>query len=176
MPTPNPGGNSFANAINDNGVIVGSYFNDFYTEHAFIWDGTDVIDIGELVASPFQSSVAHDINEQGQVVGVAYGAFFYADGVVYNLDDLAAAFLVEEGTTSGFVALDVAYDINEFGQIVGSGTYYDSVTGMTHDMGFLLSLSTVPEPSTAASLAGLVAFGAGVARRRRRAGRPRTSE
>lgn len=169
IPTANPSGNAYANAINDNGVVVGSFINDFYTEHAFIWDGSSVVDIGELVDSPFQSSVAYDVNAQGQVVGVAYGAFLYTDGVVYNLEELAAGFLVEEGTTSGFVALSVAYDINDLGQILGSGSYYDSVTDMTYDMAFLLSLSAVPEPSAAAALAGLAALGAVVVRRRRRA-------
>jgi len=169
IPTPNPSGNAYANGINNDGVVVGSFINDFYTEHAFIWDGTTLIDIGELVESPFQSSVAHDINAHGQVVGVAYGAFLYMDGVVYNLEDLAAGFLVEEGTTSGFVALSVAYDINDLGQIAGSGTYYDSVTDMTYDMAFLLSLSAVPEPAATAALAGLAALGAVALCRRRRA-------
>lgn len=168
IPTTNPAGNAYANAITDDGVVVGSYFNEFYTEHAFIWDGSTVVDIGELVASPFQSSVAHDINAQGQVVGVAYGAFLYEDGVVYNLEELAASFLVEEGTTSGFVGLSIAYDINDLGQILGSGTYYDSLTGQTHDMAFLLSLSTVPEPAAATALAGLAALAAVTLRRRHR--------
>jgi MYXO-CTERM domain-containing protein len=76
--------------------------------------------------------------------------------------------MVEEGTTSGFVALNVAYDINNFGQIVGTGDYYDSETGMTHEMGFMLSLSNVPEPSASGALAGLMALGAVALRRRRR--------
>lgn len=169
--TPNMSGDSFANAINNNGVVVGSFTNDLgftTTEAAFIWDGTTAINLGSLLASEFQSSVAYDVNDFGHVVGVAYGAFVYMDGVLYALEDLAADLMVEEGTTSGFVALNVAYDINNLGQIVGSGDYYDSETGMTHDMGFMLSLSNVPEPSASGALAGLVALGAVTLRRRRR--------
>lgn len=168
LPTLNPNGDSYAYDLNENGVVVGSFFNEFGTEHAFIWDGDSVVDIGALFESPFQSSVAYGVNAHGQVVGYGYGAFLYENGTVYNLEELAAGFLVEEGTTSGFVALSVAYEVNDFGQIVGTGTYYDSETDQTYDMSFLMTLAAVPEPATATALTGLIALGTVAARRRRR--------
>lgn len=43
---------------------------------------------------------------------------------------------------------------------------YDSGTGRTFEMGYMLSLATVPEPSTYAAVGGLVMLGAALLRRR----------
>lgn len=159
---PDAGAGSAAYDMNDSGHVVGSFFDPdtFGTEHAMVWDGTGAIDIGNLLDSPFQSSVAQGINDLGQVVGRGYGAFLYEDGVLYDLTDLAAIFLVEEGTSSGFVSLDIAYDINNLGQIIGTGMYYDSVTDRTYEMGYMVSLKAVPEPSTYAMIGGWMILGA----------------
>lgn len=170
---PNMDGNASAQSINNNGVVVGSFTNLAFgfleVDTAFIWDGVTAISLGNLLASEMQSSVAYDVNDFGQVVGHAYGAFLYMDGDLYNLDDLAADLMGEEDVTSGFLSLNQAYHINNLGQIVGTGTYYDFETDSTHDMGFMLSLAAVPEPSATAALAGLAALGAVALRRRRRA-------
>jgi hypothetical protein len=170
---PNMDGNAYAQSINNSGVVAGSFTNLVFgfieVETAFVWDGVTAISLGSLLASEMQSSVAYDVNDFGQVVGHAYGGFLYTDGDLYDLDELAADLMGEEGVTSGFLSLNQAYHINNLGQIVGTGTYYDFETDSTHDMGFLLSLANVPEPSATAALAGLAALAVVALRRRRRA-------
>lgn len=169
---PNMDTSSYAESINSHGVIVGSFTNLVFgfieVDTAFVWDGDTAISLGSLLASEMQSSVAYDVNDFGHVVGVAYGGFLYMDEVLHNLDDLAADFLGEVNAASGFLSLNQAYHINNFGQIVGTGTYYDLGTDSTHDMGFLLSLAIIPEPSATVALAGFAVLGLAVFRRRRR--------
>ncbi|MEY3774113.1 MAG: hypothetical protein RLZZ129_893 [Verrucomicrobiota bacterium] len=105
------------------------------------------------------------VNDFGQLVGESTsGAFLFSDNQLFALNDLAAAFLVD-GTTVGFHSLRYAYDINNAGWIVGVGEYFDGVD--FYEAGFLLTTAAaIPEPSTYAALAGALALGLTVWRRR----------
>src|SRR5690606_12787071 len=139
-------GDAYAESINNNGVVVGSFTNVVLgfmdVQTAFVSDGVNAVNLGSLLgADPMQTTIAYDVNDFGHVVGLAYGAFLYMDGVGYDLDELAAGLMGEASVTSGFLSLNQAYHINNFGQIVGTGTYYDLDTDSTYDMGFMLSLT-----------------------------------
>ena len=119
---------SYAYAINDEGWVVGTYYNSGHNPRGFIWKGGDMIDLGDLggYASPY------DINNLGQVVGRSNGkAFLWEEGVMMDLGKPAGDWWAE------------AYGINDAGQVVGrSGGYsesshafvWDPVTGFT-DLG-----------------------------------------
>ena len=112
------GGNSVATAINENGVVVGSSFTSGPTEHAFVYAGGVMRDIGTLGG---QNSRAQAVNTAGTVVGfsqVASGsirAFMWRDGVMTDLNTLLPP-------QSGWVVKS-ANGISEGGQIVGTGTF-----------------------------------------------------
>lgn len=142
---------SSAAAINNFGQVVGfsGNINDDYSDRAFLWsENTGAINLGTL-PSRFPefpddtASYAYDINDAGQVVGLA--------SVPYN-----TAFLWSEST--GMVdlntliepnsewQLDVATAINNRGQIVGYSRF-----GSFDYRAFLLtpkSPPSVPEPMT----------------------------
>jgi len=121
---------SWARAINKNGVVVGYSQYDTYLvspSHAFIWtpkqnNGTTgtMTDIGTFGGL---SSYAWSINDNGQVVGAAsylgdleYHAFRYSNGSKTDLGTLGGAY-------------SEAYDINLGGDIVGAST---DASGATH--------------------------------------------
>ena len=159
------GANSYAMAINDSGVAVGSAQTAGGWMNAFITNGSQLIDLGTLGG---MSSYAYGINDRGEVVGYSSlsgtgdtDAFLYENGVMIDLNNLIDA--------PGWV-LTQAYAINASGEIVGSGM----LNGVEHE--FLLdftagdtngssgastqsnstSTGTVPEPAT------LGLFGAGL--------------
>jgi probable HAF family extracellular repeat protein len=115
---------SWANAINEHGVIVGATgrtdpdtYNSFY--RPFIHDAGGM----RAIPTPSPEAYALDINVHGVVVGlmatggiVGYSAWIYADGVLTNLNSL-----IPPG--SG-LHLASATGINNKGQIVGYA--YDS--------------------------------------------------
>ncbi len=106
------------NGLNDVGHVTGSSFAGF-TTHAFLYDGTRSIDLGGLpedgCGGCMLDSYGRDINNQGQVVGVAY-----------NLNGSARAFLYKDaqmgeiGTLGG--DFSDAYAINDKGDIIGVST------------------------------------------------------
>jgi probable HAF family extracellular repeat protein len=108
---------SGADAINDLGQIVGDSSSDqFPGEHAAYFGRTGVIDLGTLGTD----SVAHALNNQGQVVGMSFTNLgtraFITDlngGPMLDLNDL-----IPPGT--GWSLFD-ARGINDAGQIVGTG-------------------------------------------------------
>ena len=159
---------SVAYGVNDAGDVVGSagvdlLSGDVSPDQAFVYHDGTFTNLGGLPGRP--ASEADAINNAGQIVGAASSqaaadgvssrAFLYQDGAMVALDTLDPA-------GSPFASLDVATDINDVGQIVGSGTLAD---GEVH--AFLLSPTTVPEPTAAAAVA-VAALSLG---RRRRAGR-----
>ena len=99
-----PGGHSQADALNDEGTVVGSASVGFFT-HAFVWTE----DEGMIDITPGGFGWARDINESGQVIG----------------DDTANAFVWEDGNlryldkAPGF---DYGYAraINDVGQVAGA--------------------------------------------------------
>ena len=62
---------SWAYGLNDLGFVVGSADEPNGTYHAFVWDGTEMIDLGTL-GGYFSS--AYGINDQGSIVGFAMDA------------------------------------------------------------------------------------------------------
>jgi probable HAF family extracellular repeat protein len=104
------GFNSYANAINEHGQVVGDAFlPGDQIAHAFITRGKQMIDLGTLGGD---TSVAFAINSRGQVTG-------YAD----TASDLPHAFLAEGGgmtdlgTLGGETSQGTA--INAKGQVTG---------------------------------------------------------
>lgn len=119
---------SVAQAINDQEQVVGWRNTGIDTQrHGFLWDSTNGMqDLGTLDNGP--NSVAWDINEAGQIVGISdinpqsdFRAFVYKNGEMQNLNDLII-------TGSGWTLLS-ATGINEFGQIAGWGTLNGSYRG-----------------------------------------------
>jgi probable HAF family extracellular repeat protein len=151
-----PGGaNSYAYAVNASGKVTG-VADTFSGEDAFLYNGTHMIDLGNLGGL----SQGLGINDSGEVVGMSVlGAFLY-DGVsMINLNaDLPAG--------SDFTFLSSANGINDAGQIVGVGT---TATGQH---AFLLTPTSesiaTPEPATLV----LFALGLGAWVGRLRASRP----
>jgi probable HAF family extracellular repeat protein len=126
---PTPGYNSsIANAINNNGQVVG-YSNatildstgaiSAYELHPFLWQGGSMIDLG-ILPGGIGNSMANAINDNGLVLGMGS-----------MTDGTQASFLYDN--TNGLVALDTLLpansgwtlystkDINNQGQIVASG-------------------------------------------------------
>lgn len=133
------GANSYSRGINDNGLVVGYSQIASGAEHAFLFSGGTMHDLGILPST--SSSRANAINASGKVVGYSSIAanndlaFIYdsSNGMV-NLNTLI-------DPSSGWV-LQQAADINDVGQITGYGT----INGVTH--AFLLSPIGVPESSS----------------------------
>ena len=166
-------GLGYVAAINDSGVVVGGFVDmETFTDRVFYWDGETMTFIDALPGDD-EGVGANAINAFGDIVGTSEGdderAYLFTSGQMYDLNALAAGFLVEDGgELAGFIHLENAYGINDAGQIVGQGIYYDGI-GATHDVAFLLdSAAAVPEPAAVATLAGLGALGFASCRRRRR--------
>lgn len=109
--------------INDNGHVAGtSSISGDNREHAFLYDGTTMRDLGSLGSNDFLSdrSTAYGINIHDHVVGSTYrpytgGAlyaipFIYRDGQMFDLETLVDASL-------GNYRLYTATGINDSGQI-----------------------------------------------------------
>lgn len=123
------GGNqSFGNAINDQGWVVGSSTlsgPNPYAYHAFLYRDGRMTDLDQrnLPLDGTADSEARGINVSGQVVGQFYKnlesrAFVYSGGSMCDLNDLIPA-------NSGWVLQD-ARAINDAGQIVGWGRHGDN--------------------------------------------------
>ncbi|MCK4998099.1 MAG: DUF3466 family protein [Anaerohalosphaera sp.] len=137
--------------INNHGQVVGSSATipgRTYTQRPFLYDPSiGTIDLGIYGGNEGR---ANSINEFGQIVGAAGGAFLYQDGETIYLND----FLTDD---SPFVNLLSANGINDRGQIVGVGY----LKGSYDSHAFLLT--PIPEPATML----LLGVGAIAIRRRR---------
>ena len=84
-----PGGSgSYAEAINNNGQVVGySYIGGDSVCHPFLWQsGSGMLDLGTLGGS---YSIAEGINNLGQVVGMSdHVAFLYSGETMQNIGAL----------------------------------------------------------------------------------------
>jgi len=124
--------NSFVQAINDDGLIVGT-MNNGVVDRGFVYGDNAMHDLGTFPGGT--NSFAYDINSSGQIVGYADTAvrsndhaFIYEAGVMTDLNKLLPG-----SVKSGGVVLTAAYGINDAGQIVGAAI----VGGQRH--GFLLT-------------------------------------
>lgn len=180
------GGNSAsARAINDSGDIVGNYSisgkdidgNYPISENyrAFYIDHTDHVmtDLGTMGGD---GSFVHDINNIGQIIGVASNkynineAFLYTNSVMVNLSHLDVVI------NNGWTDLNPSA-INDHGQIVGSGKHNGIAQPffltVTDDKTFFdnyvpVPLSPVPEPQTYAMLLAGLGLTGFMARRRKK--------
>ncbi|NHC15411.1 PA14 domain-containing protein [Motilibacter deserti] len=147
-----------ARAINDDGFIVGTYFEKQGSPiRAAVWKNGQVQDIGTLggvAATRYGTeSEARDVNNAGEVVGVALPAggaplhaFVWRDGVMRDLGGLG-------GTTEA----SQANAINERGDVVGSSQAADGKTYATlWSGGSARSLGTLDD---GLQNAGSVAYG-----------------
>lgn len=109
---------SHASGINNSGQIVGySQTAPFSSDHAFLYSGGSMTDLGNMSTWTSANSYASSINANGQVVGFGnapnlsnapYQSFLYSDGVMTDLGPP-----VSSGVSS------YARDINDSGQVVG---------------------------------------------------------
>jgi probable HAF family extracellular repeat protein len=102
-------GNTYAQAINDNGQIAGTSGSDDTPYHAFLYSDGTMVDIGTLGGS---YSYASGINNHGHVVGRAQDAYYTTRAFLYR--DGA---MVDLGTLGG--PYSQANAINDSGDIVG---------------------------------------------------------
>ncbi|MFO0915797.1 MAG: PEP-CTERM sorting domain-containing protein [Pirellulales bacterium] len=152
---------SYAQNLNDTGLIVGAADRGSGLTRAVYWDTNDVIhDIGTLGGN---SGWAYAVNDDNVIVGFSNngsgnrGFVFMPGGTITDLNTLLAS------SASGWV-ITRAYDLNNRGLIVGEGTF----NGVTQ----AVVLTPVPEPATLPLLAaaGVVAL-RGIRRSRLRLGR-----
>jgi probable HAF family extracellular repeat protein len=158
------GAHSYANDINDAGLIAGSSHTADGQQRATLWTGSTVKNLGTLGGT---YSGAKALNNVGQVVGYANTAEsnFTNRAVLWDGSSIIDlnSFLAESDLAAGWV-LNVANDINDKGWIVGAAS--NSKLGVS-ERAFLLSVTAVPEPKTyALMLAGLGAIRFAVRRRR----------
>lgn len=142
--------------INDAGQIVGhssatSGFRGFLTDLSALGSPVaELLDLGDLPGGS-DYSLARDINNHGQIVGVGTDngqkAVIWADSIrLIDLNDL-----LDPASGSGWM-LNYASGINDAGQIVGYGT----LNGVRR--GFLLTPIPVPTPHAMALVTTLAAF------------------
>jgi probable HAF family extracellular repeat protein len=111
-----PGQNSYAQAVNDSGVVVGYSGASDGQYHAFLYQSGVMSDLG---TGSGISSTAGAINNRGQILlGIQYAqsgdSYLYSDGAMEKLSDLT-------DLPAGW-ALTGMSGINDNGQIVGEGT------------------------------------------------------
>ena len=135
-----PNTDSYANAINNRGQVVGYASTASGQSHAFLFEDGVMTDLGTL--GPFLGGNldALGINDRGQVVGLSTApigehAFLYRDGVMTDLGTL--------GQFSG--ASSIAYGINNRGQVVGVSDTADRFKhAFLFEDGVMADLGTLP--------------------------------
>ena len=147
------GAAGYGNGINDAGQVVGAVqiVTNTVTSHAVLWDGGVVIHLGTL-GGPNSAALA--VNNTRQVVGWSdvrgdprRHATLWVGTTPTDLNSLLDA----ETVAAGWMLLDAA-GINDRGWI--TGTAYNAITDQMR--GYLLSVSSAPEPETSTLLlAGL---------------------
>ena len=156
---PIAGSYSEANAINNNGLIVGAsgtLADDSDYKAAFVDAATGAIKTVDGLSAAFPNADFYGVTPNstfanatavGTVIDAdfsVYHAAVYLDGVMYDLNDIAN---VPAGLTFTY-----ALGINDSGRIVGQARDADGNLRA-------FSLTLVPEPASLATLAGVAVFG-----------------
>lgn len=94
------GVNSYALGMNDRGLVVGYYSDSSLVNHAFVYDGTSMVDLNTLIdpASGWNLSVAHSVNNKGVIAGEGY----------------------HNNTLRGFVLYPAQYKVTDLGTLGGT--------------------------------------------------------
>ncbi|HEY1603511.1 MAG TPA: DUF3466 family protein [Pirellulales bacterium] len=147
---------SVAYGINTAGNVVGTGSSDTYFNHAFLYDGTSVHDLGTL-GGP--TSTAYGINDNGDVVGSADqheifgtnqpGAFLYSGGAMHYLGSLGVF-------PDPMLPLpSEALAINNSGEIVGDafvisdvGMHDEVIHAFVYAGGTMTDLNTLIDPNS----------------------------
>jgi uncharacterized membrane protein len=143
LPTPFAAASAGARLdVNDSDVVVGTYHATLNGDpHAFRYEHHNNQKLVDLHPAEFQSSYAHGINNQNQVVGTvvddkgSWATIWTLDEGMRKLNDLLADPFNE------WILLE-AYDINDKGQIVGYGTNAGQLRG------FLMTPAPTPVSSS----------------------------
>ena len=115
------GGNlSAANAINDQGQVVGKFNTASGELHGFLWQHGIITDLG----TPGETSSAHGINILGEIVGATFGKNIRGGAVLWrNGGRQALGDLGPSGSGSTAIA------INDKGEVVGVSSGFASNRG-----------------------------------------------
>lgn len=139
--TGGSGSGSIANALSDNGIVVGARWdNEFSERHAFIHANGKTTDLSAAV-SGFSSAAG--VNDRGQVIMTVDGdagsrkSYIYGNGVA---TDLGAQ--VADGV--------IASAINNTGAVVGSAAFFDApftTSAFMWQNGSMINLNTLIDPT-----------------------------
>jgi probable HAF family extracellular repeat protein len=149
------GGFSNAAALNDDGAVVGASATADGRTHAYLYENGRMTDLTPAA----ENSAAVDINNVGQVVGIADNQpFLYADGKLVNPNTLL--------DPNAYWRMTTPIAINDAGQILSNGCDDQNFCYVTSRFD---PIPSIPEaPGAAMLLAGLTTLGAWFARRRNR--------
>ncbi|NHQ87912.1 PEP-CTERM sorting domain-containing protein [Iodobacter sp. HSC-16F04] len=148
---------SYANAVNDHGLIAGTVGLDNMNKvsRAALWQGDSLLELAGLGGD---TSFARAVNNAGQVVGVSslangtYRAALWAGQQIIDLN----SYLSSEEIAAGW-QLTSANSINNSGWVVGDAL--NSKTGESHAYMMSTPAMPVPEPETYALMGmGLLAL------------------
>jgi probable HAF family extracellular repeat protein len=134
---PNYSYTSVAEAINNNGQVVGYSQSWTSTQHAFLYSNGNMSDLGTLGGT---SSIAYGVNDMGQVVGAAQDAsgvshaFLWSNGTMTDIGSLPGA------------TYSRATGINKNGQICGICSVNGHIRSFLYDNGTITDLGVLPGP------------------------------
>lgn len=153
------GGFSVATALNDDGAVIGTSATADGRNHAYLYENGRMTDLTPAA----ENSSAVDINNFGQVVGIADNQpFLYADGKLVNPNTLL--------DPNAYWRMTTPIAINDAGQILSNGCDDQNFCYVTSRFD---PIPSIPEaPGAAMLLVGMTTLGAWFASRRKLSGTP----